>query len=443
MSRNFPKRAWLITADMGYGHQRAALPLLKHAEGGRLLAANDYPGIPDSDRRVWQEISGFYNFISRFKGRGWLGRKIFAFYDRFQRVEDFYPRRDRSASTWQLRQIASRIRKGWGRHLVEQLLSNPLPILTTYFIAGHMAEHWNYPGPIFTVVTDSDIPRAWVPPVPSDSKITYLASTPRSAERLLQYGVAPERIVVTGFPLPEELVRRTPELLPARLARLDPRGVFRKRWAGSLRQHLGQTRPVKPGPVAITFAIGGAGAQTELAKDLFGLTDLIRTGRIRLNLMAGISARAAGKFQKVARRLGLEKYLGTGLKICLAETKDENYRLMNGILAETDILWTKPSELCFYAGLGLPVIMAEPVGSHEERNREWLIDLGAGKDQLDPNCAGEWLWDWILSGKLAEAAFQGYLKIERHGAENIGKALARPPLAPRTVEDRQTRLEIP
>ena len=47
------------------------------------------------------------------------------------------------------------------------------------------------------------------------------------------------------------------------------------------------------------------------------------------------------------------------------------------MLLDTDILWTKPSELSFYAGLGLPIIMAPSVGAQERFNKAWLRAIGA------------------------------------------------------------------
>jgi hypothetical protein len=88
-------------------------------------------------------------------------------------------------------------------------------------------------------------------------------------------------------------------------------------------------------------------------------------------------------------------------------------------MRKTDILWTKPSELSFYTGLGLPIIMAPTVGSQEDFNRNWLRQVGGGTDALDPQYAGEWLWDWIEGGALARMAWNGYTNAPTHGAYRI------------------------
>ena len=85
----------------------------------------------------------------------------------------------------------------------------------------------------------------------------------------------------------------------------------------------------------------------------------------------------------------------------------------------TDILWTKPSELVFYASLGIPIILAPPIGSQETFNRKWILKVGAAVDQSNPLAIKEWLFDALNDGSLAEAAMQGFVEIEKQGAKNI------------------------
>ena len=76
---------------MGYGHQRAALPFKDIAQGGKIIAANDYVGIPSSDRNIWEASRRFYEAVSRFKKFPVLGDLFFAIYDKFQEIQEFYP----------------------------------------------------------------------------------------------------------------------------------------------------------------------------------------------------------------------------------------------------------------------------------------------------------------------------------------------------------------
>jgi len=89
------------------------------------------------------------------------------------------------------------------------------------------------------------------------------------------------------------------------------------------------------------------------------------------------------------------------------------------------VLWTKPSELSFFCGLGLPVLVAPPIGSQEVFNRKWLLDIQAEIPQEDPRDAGELLFDLRNEGRLAEAAWNGFLKVRKHGTYAIRDLLAR------------------
>ena len=148
------KRAHVVSVEMGYGHLRAARPLTLLADGGKIITADSYDGIPEGDRLIWENSTKLYNAVSRMKEKGVLGALIFKSFDYFQRVGGTLP--GNSKPTFQLRQGHKLIKGGWGRDLVERLNKNPLPLLATFFTIGHMAEHWNYKGPIYVLVTDAD-----------------------------------------------------------------------------------------------------------------------------------------------------------------------------------------------------------------------------------------------------------------------------------------------
>ena len=93
--------------------------------------------------------------------------------------------------------------------------------------------------------------------------------------------------------------------------------------------------------------------------------------------------------------------------------------LFRSVLRTTDILWTKPSELSFYAALGLPIVMSPPLGSQETFNRRWLLKIGAGIDQPESLRADRWLRDALDNGELAQAAWNGYEKAEKNGTYRI------------------------
>ena len=119
------KKAWVVAVDMGYGHQRAAWPLLDIAQDGKVISANNYPGIPLSDRKIWRNTRRLYDLISKFKQVPFVGDIAFGIFDRFQNIKDFYVVNKNVKPTLQLQQIYKLFSdKKWGRHLIEELSKN-------------------------------------------------------------------------------------------------------------------------------------------------------------------------------------------------------------------------------------------------------------------------------------------------------------------------------
>ncbi len=63
--------------------------------------------------------------------------------------------------------------------------------------------------------------------------------------------------------------------------------------------------------------------------------------------------------------------------------------------------------------------MAPVIGSQEVFNNAWLHAIGAGFEQEDPQYTHQWLFDWLNSGWLAQAAVEGFLDAPRNGAYHI------------------------
>lgn len=432
-----PKRkAWIVSVNMGYGHQRTAFPLRFLAVDGKIINANDYEGIPKKDREIWESIRNGYEFVSNFKKVPILGPIAFSLTDRFQKILSFYPKRDLSKPNSQLKQTIATIKSGWGRDLINKLktknekLKTNLPLISTFFTPAYMAEFFNYPGEIFCVVCDADISRTWAPFNPKESKIKYFAPTERVVERLKLYGVREENIFFTGFPLPQDLIGTEnleilKEDLKYRFLNLDLQKKYFEKYKILIETKLGKL-PERPDHLlTILFSVGGAGAQKEIAiKILKRLTPDVKDGRIKLILSAGIKERVKEYFEKNIEKLNLKGCLGKNVEILFERNIESYFQRFNLALRKTDILWTKPSELSFYAALGLPIIIAPTIGSQEEFNMRWLLKSGFGIFQENPNYVREWLFDWINQGYLAEAAFQGFIEGEKLGAYKIQKIIS-------------------
>ncbi len=422
------KKAWVVTVDMGYGHQRASYPLSVFSEG-EIISANSYKGIPDADRVIWENSRSFYEFISRFKNVPFLGERAFDLYDKFQAIPQFYPKRDLSKGNIQLKEIYSLFeKKNWGKHLIDKLAKKKIPLVTTFFVTAMMAEYFKYPGPIFCVICDTDISRTWVPLKPRESRIHYFAPNKRVVDRLKLYGVSEERIFLTGFPLPLENLGDNLKLLKQdvgkRLINLDPEKVYISQYRKTINTQLGikNLKMTPTRPLTITFAVGGAGAQRELGATILGsLRQDIEDGKIRFNLVAGVNGDVNHYFKDVIHDLKLSGRSKKNVSIIFHPDKDGYFKEFNKVLRTTDILWTKPSELSFYCALGLPIVIAPPIGSQEIFNQKWLQAIGSGMNQDNPKYTAEWLNDWLNSGWLAEAAMQGFLEAPKYGTFNIEK----------------------
>lgn len=126
-----------------------------------------------------------------------------------------------------------------------------------------------------------------------------------------------------------------------------------------------------------------------------GLKSHLEEGRIRLNLVAGLRPEVRDYFLQVLREEGLDK-LATGqpgadaVEILYADNFPEYFTKFNRLMARTDLLWTKPSELSFYCGLGSR-LLSPPIGPHEVYNQQWLMEIGAGYPQQNPKHCGDWI----------------------------------------------------
>lgn len=411
------KKINLVAADMGYGHQRAAYPLLG-LSGGEIITINDYPGIPAWEKEYWVKNLKGYEIISRFKKIPLFGAAIFSVMDYFQRIEPFYPRRDLSRQSWQQKIFLRALKKGLGRDLIEKLNPSGLPLVTSFFVAAYAAEYFSYQGDIYCIICDSDVSRAWAPLWPEKSRTKFFVPNERVRDRLQMYGVKKENIILTGFPLPKENIGAERELLKsdlaARLKRLDPLSKEAEYHKNFLAENKPGVDTFSPEAPTITFAVGGAGAQKEIGAIILNkLSPLLKNGSLRLNLVAGSRAEVKDFFAAEIKKNSLES--SATVKIIFASTKLEYFKKFNECLRQSDVLWTKPSELSFYCGLGLPIIISSPLGSQEDFNHDWLLSLGAGIDSLKPELVAEWWPDLISSGRLARAAYDAFL-----GAENLG-----------------------
>ncbi len=422
-------RAWVVTADMGFGHQRAAHALGFMAQDGVLTAGSPETTDP-SEARFWRRLTGSYEFLSRTKSIPLVGGTIFSLLDGFLSIPPFYPLRDLSHPSPNNHIVDHLIRQGLGRSLMEKIRGLALPVVSTFYAPTLVADR-SHPGDVFSVICDADLNRVWVASRARESRIRYFAPCGRVMRRLRQYGVPDERIFITGFSLPQEnLGGPGLEVLKGdllrRLGRLDPEGRFSAIYGSTIHEMLGAHPEPSRGKarVTVTFAVGGAGAQSEIGLILAqALKPGIQDRRFRLVLVAGVNPLVERLFRDFVARIGLASHLDDGVLVVREPDKRAYFDRFNALMRETDILWTKPSELSFYSALGIPIVMAPPIGSQEIKNMRWMMDKGCALPQYTPRLALEWLGDMLKDGVLAEKAFSGFVKNRKLGVYKMQEVL--------------------
>ncbi|MBC7792172.1 MAG: hypothetical protein H7Z43_00560 [Clostridia bacterium] len=417
----------VVTIDMGYGHLRAA-QAIADALGTAAMQIDREPLATEAEGPRWARTRSFYEVTSRLSQLPVVGGPFKNLLDSITSIPHLHPYRDLSAPHAGVKMLDRAIQRGLGEGLVRYLRNTGSPLITTFYAPAVIADRAGLPN-VFCVITDTDLNRVWVPMDAKRSRIRYLAPTQRARRRLEAYGVHPEHIHFTGFPLPDSLIGG-PSLatakanLAARLVRLDPEGTFLRDERDELEHFLGALPLQASGPPRLTFAVGGAGAQADIArKFLPSLRGALASGRLRLTLVAGVRQHVAEWFDAWLAEHGMSDLKGGPVDILLERDFPSYYTRFNALLAETDILWSKPSEITFYGALGIPLVLAPPVGVHEKYNRRWAIENGAGFKMRDPSFAGEWLNELLAEGTLAAAAWHGFMRMPKFGTQRIAELL--------------------
>ncbi len=432
---NRATKAWIVAVEMGLGHLRAAHALRDIAVEGRTLVYGEETIDDPSEAGTLRRTRRLYYFFSRVLEIPLIGRWLFGLLDRLFTIPPSYPSRDLSRPTVGLRYLNFLIKlRGFGASLVRRLAQQPLPSIHTFFATAIAQDALGpHDQPTFVLATDSDINRVWVPRNPAQSRLIYLAPCANVVKRLRSYGVPEERIYLTGFPLPKSCIgsREQMEILKEdlfeRLLRLDPDNRFFPLHEREVRHFLADREIPKQRHDRLTllFAVGGSGVQTRMARDIISaLAPRLDSGKMRLFLSAGVSSEVKRQFEGYLDEAGVYRH-DNAVRIIYSRDYEEYFDLFDRALRESDVLWTKPSELAFYCALGIPLVFSGAVGYHEKLNRRWGREMGAGFKMPGParHC-DEWLFDLRRKGRLAEAAWNGFLKGRKLGAYFIEEIIA-------------------
>ncbi len=389
----------VVAVRMGYGHLRPAHALAS-AAGVAVMEADgaSLTGVPD--RLLWHGSRWIYEGLSRLSGIPVGGTPAARVLAALTRIPPRDAHEDLSRPDVGSRALATAIRLGFGRRTADYLRRRNTTLVATFYAPAHAAAARGHPA-VMLVVTDTDVARVWVENDPAQGSVVYCVPTESTGSRLLRYGVPPRRIRVTGFPLPQPLANE--EAAEANLA-------------SRCRRLRGED-----GPVHLALAIGGAGAQAGLALEVAGaLLPLVSSGRLRITLVAGTRGEVARRFERAVRTWRNQVHVPPrSVQVLFERRPEELFERFDRLLAGTDLLWTKPSELVFFAALGLPLILAPAVGAQEEANRSWLLHVGAGMDQPSPEAMLSWLGVSLESGAFLEAARRGFSRLPRDGTRRV------------------------
>ena len=420
------KKAWIVSADMGYGHQRAVYPLIDIAEEG-IINVGSSKAVSKTEQKLWKRLLNAYEFFSRAKSIPIIGPPLFSMLDALMHIPSFYPMRNLSNTTFQVNLLESTIEKGLCKGMLEKISTKNLPLVTSFYVSAIAADKKGF-NKIYCIICDADINRVWVAKDPWESRIEYFAPCGKAAQRLKAYGVPDERIHLTGFPLPTELLGDEnlsvlKKDLAQRLFYLDPNRKFWARHGRNVEYFLGKDNSsfLNERKLTITYAVGGAGAQKEIGGRLAkSLKNKLRDGEVRLILVAGIKKDVREYFESIKAEIDR---VGTSIEIIFSESLHQYFEMFNNALHKTDILWTKPSELSFYSALGIPIVLSPIIGSQEKFNRKWLREIQAAMKQENPDYTDQWLYDLLNRGTLAESAWDGFLKARKLGTFKIKQVL--------------------
>ncbi len=385
----------ITTALMGFGHLRAAHNIAGYGHAP-VLRVDRPPYVSGVDKFIWNGTLAAHTYGS--KDAESKGRFL---YKRFEGVMQI-PQDHQAPSLNPSRFV--RLMKGFGMGKVFfDLMNGSHPVLLhTFYVHAMLSQYWHYPGKNYLLLCDTDFHRVWVPLNPKEKNLEYMVPIPKSADRLMFYGVPADRIHVTGFPLPV-----------ANTGGKDL-GVL----ANDFNVRAKRLEKDSSGPLTIMFPFSGAGAYSNVLAELVkALLDQIRGGSIRLIVSCGNNEEALRNAENLFVNYGLEESEFT--EILFDKDIFISFDRFNSALKSVDLIITKPGEIIFYAALGIPMVFLPPIGAHEVRNREYLIENRCAIDIVPISRFAKWLEDSRQNGSLLELAGMGYKNLPKTGAFEI------------------------
>jgi hypothetical protein len=405
----------------------AAHALADHLGTDVLSIDSEASAEPDEDvlwRHAWQ-----LDATARDGGRLPFVRKVGRLLGLPGILAPLHPGVDLSAPDRATRRLDRLIDKGLGRSLTRPLRTTGPALVTTHPALAIAAERTTK-ARVFCVVTSSDLPRHWAPLKGRKSEIQYMVPSRRAFDRLCAYGVLRNHIHYTGLPLHPRLLGddglSTARCnLSARLVRLDPERDFIEQHRDALEQRLGQLpdQAAAAPPLVTVAADGTAARRREALRAAREMLPLVDARRLRLAILSGDVGTPA---KAIANELGarsIDELADLGVRIETMDPASTTSRRVIDLVGESDLLWTWPSELVFFAALGIPLLITDCNGPFEHAARRWALRRGVAK-KWHPGRGCDEITNWLFEGALAEAAWSGYRKLPKRGLYRIAEIVS-------------------
>lgn len=380
---------------MGFGHLRAAHNIASYSKSP-ILRVDQPPYTNGVDNFLWKSSQSIHTYGSRDKES-----KNRLFYNWFEKLMAI-PENGTPPSLGPSKFVRTMHKLGAGDRLFKLLNESKPTLLHTFYLPAMLLAYHGYRGKNFLLLCDTDFHRVWTPIDPEKYDLNYCVPILSSADRLNSYGVKRKNIFVTGFPLPM-----------ADTGGRDLRLLERDFDARKVRLESNSTLPL-----TIMFPFSGAGAYSNLLADLVkSIIEDLKEGSLRLVVSCGNNTHALRSAENLFINYGIED-------LEFAEIMFDNdlfaaFDEFNAALKSTDVIITKPSEMIFYAALGIPLIFLPPIGAHEEKNRDYIFENNCGVNMVPSSDFPRWLEKSRRKGFLLELAENGFIKLPKNGSVAI------------------------
>lgn len=333
-----PKSLLILSVSAGAGHVRAAQAVEEAAKSA------------DSKFKVTH--IDLLTLVSR-DFRKLYGEQYIKLVEKWPQLWSFlYSKSDRpsrDSSLGNLKRAVERLNTRKLQKEVERLA--PDAILCTHFLPAELLSRQRAAGkavpPLWVQVTDFDVHSLWVHPHVD----RYCVASDEVAFRLMDRGIAPGKISVTGIPV-----------MPQFSAVLQ-----RAECAAELGIH--------PEKFTVLMMAGGAGVGSldDLATRLLQLPVHQGSGDLQLVALAGRNAELLKRLQALAKQ-----HPGRLFPLGFTTTVER-------VMTACDLVVTKPGGLSVSECLARrkPMLLVSPIPGQEERNADYLLEAGAALKAMD------------------------------------------------------------